>query len=131
MISKTSLQLIKALLDLADLPEGKTKGVGLISQKIHAPQNYLGKLLQRLAHEGIVISKKGLNGGFRLGKESSKISLYEIVNFIEDLESLEGCFMGKGKCSGSSPCSAHDRWGKAKGAYLDFLKNTSIADLKK
>ena len=131
MISKTSLQIIKALLELADLPEGKAEGVVHIAQKIHAPQNYLGKVLQRLVRDGLVISKKGLNGGFRLAKMPSEISLYDVVNSLEDVTRWEGCFMGRGTCNGSTPCSVHNRWAKARGAYMKFFKNTSIADLKK
>jgi len=131
MISKTSLQIIKALLELSDLPQGGTEGVVRIAKRIRAPQNYLGKVLQRLAREGIVISKKGLNGGFRLARPSSKITLYEVVNSLEDLGRLDGCFMGRSSCCHSTPCSAHHRWSKAKGAYMDFLKGTTIADLKR
>ena len=131
MISKTSLEIIKALLEMASLPEGKSEGVVSIAHKIHAPENYLGEVLQRLVREGIVISKKGLNGGFRLAKIPSEIFLYDVVNSLEDVARWEGCFMGRGTCSSSSPCLVHNRWAKARNVYLDFLKNTSIADLKK
>ena len=130
MISKTSLQVIKALLALAELPLGETEGVGSIAKKIRAPENYLGKVLQRLVHEGVVISQKGKNGGFRLAKTSAQIRLYDIVSSLEDLKRWEGCFMGKSSCLDSSPCCAHERWAVARSAYIDFLKNTTIADLK-
>ena len=130
MISKTSLQVIKALLGLAQLPEGKSEGVVRIAKRIRAPQNYLGKVLQRFVHDGVVISQKGLYGGFRLAKAPAEISLYDIVGSLEDLKQWEGCFMGKTICSESSPCSAHSKWSKARGAYIEFLKNTTIADLK-
>ena len=129
MISKTSVQIIKALLELAKLPDGQVEGVVRIAKRIHAPQNYLGKVLQRLVSQGIVTSRKGLKGGFRLAKAPSRILLYDIVNSIEDLQRLDGCLMGKGACSRLSPCLAHDRWAAAKKGYMDFLNNTSIADL--
>ncbi|MDE1920449.1 MAG: Rrf2 family transcriptional regulator [Candidatus Omnitrophica bacterium] len=131
MISKTSLLTIKALLELSRLPLGQTEGVGSIAKKIQAPQNYLGKVLQRLAAEGIVVSKKGLKGGFRLSKDPSQMNLYNIVDILEDVKEWEDCFMGKKPCSESTPCCAHKRWDIVRRAYADFLKNTTIADLQR
>lgn len=130
MISKTSLQIIKALLELAKLPVGEAEGVARIAQKIKAPQNYLGKVLQSLVREGLVISQKGLNGGFRLAKTPAKISLYDVVGFLEDIKRWEGCFMGKSVCSEKTACSAHRQWEAVRSVYMNFLKNTTIADLK-
>lgn len=129
MITKTSLDTIKALAELAKLPEGKTEGVVRIAQKIRAPQNYLGKTLQRLVRAGIVKSQKGLNGGFRLAKSPQEISIYDIVCILEDQDRWEGCFMGNGNCSAVSSCAMHNRWKVVRQAYTDFLKNTTIADL--
>ena len=85
MISKTSLQVIKALLELAELPKGKSEGVVRIAKRIRAPENYLGKVLQRFVHDGVVISQKGLYGGFRLAKTPAEIRLYDVVGSLEDL----------------------------------------------
>lgn len=130
MISKTSLQTIRALLELATLTVGETEGVERIAHKIRAPKNYLGKVLQRLARQGIVISQKGLNGGFRLGKTPGEIRLFDIVASLEDIQRWEGCFLGNSTCSESNACCVHQRWGKVRSAYIEFLKNTTIADLK-
>ena len=130
MISKTSVQTIKALLELAKLPMGETEGVVRIAQRIRVPQNYLGKVLQGLVKEGVVVSKKGLNGGFRLARLPQEISLYDVVGSLEDIKRWEGCFMGKSVCSEATACPAHRRWEAVRRAYIDFLKNTTIANLK-
>ncbi|MBF0571771.1 MAG: Rrf2 family transcriptional regulator [Candidatus Omnitrophica bacterium] len=130
MISKTSVQTIRALLELAHLPAGKTQGVGSIAKKIRVQQNYLGKVLQRLVKEGILISQKGLNGGFRLAKTPAHISLYDIVSSLENVKRWEGCFMGEPVCLDSSACCMHRRWDLVRRTYVDFLKSTTIADLK-
>ncbi|MDE2028823.1 MAG: Rrf2 family transcriptional regulator [Candidatus Omnitrophica bacterium] len=129
MISKTSLWTVKALLALSHLPAGEAEGVNHIAQKIKAPRNYLGKVLQRLVKEGIVASRKGLKGGFRLLRTPDTIKLFDIVNALEDIDHWDGCLMGNGSCSATAPCCAHDRWTTVRRAYQDFLKNTTIADL--
>ena len=70
MLSKTGLHAVRAIVALARLPGGAYAGAGRIAQEISAPQNYLGKLLQSLADEGLVESQKGLGGGFRLARSA-------------------------------------------------------------
>lgn len=131
MISKTSIQTIKALLELSKLQMGETEGAVRIAQRIHVPKNYLGKVLQRLARGGIVVSKKGLNGGFRLAKEPSAIRLYDVVASFEDVNRWEGCFLNQSICSEETACVMHQHWSKVRRGYINFLKNTTIADLNK
>jgi Rrf2 family protein len=131
MLSKTSLQTLKALAELAKLPEGAWEGAASIAQRIDAPQNYLGKMLQKLSREGLVVSQKGMGGGFRLNKNPKKISLFDIVDPIENVSRWDGCFLGQKKCSKSAPCLVHCEWQGVRESYLKFLKLTTIADLGK
>lgn len=129
MISKTSSQLINALVVLAKLPEGQYEGVKSIAKKIKAPQNYLGKMLQYLCIHKIVVSQKGLGGGFRLGMNPKEISLYSIVEPIEQVSVWSECALGQKKCSDSTPCAVHHRWKVVRNAYYNFLRTIYIADL--
>jgi Rrf2 family protein len=131
MISKTSSQIIEVLQELARLPEGEAQGVEGIARKIHAPHNYLGKVLRRLVREGIVVSQKGLKGGFRLAKPPGAIRLYDVINSLEDLQAWSGCLMGKSTCDASNPCCVHGRWISVRRTYIEFLQNTTIEALNK
>lgn len=131
MLSKTSTQVINALVELARLPEGESEGAKTIAKRIKAPQNYLGKMLQNLANKKIVISQKGKGGGFRLGKHPKKISLYDIVEPFDNVSLWSECALGLKKCSDTSPCAVHHEWKNVREVYYNFLKKTSIADLLK
>jgi len=129
MLSKTSTQVINALVELARLPEGECQGAKCIARKIKAPPNYLGKMLQSLLYKKILVSQKGFGGGFRLGKDPKKITLYEVVEPIDNVSLWSECALGLKKCSDLSPCAVHHRWKIVRNAYYEFLKTTSIADL--
>ncbi len=129
MISKSAMHALTALTLLSKLSEGEYAGAAAIAKEIKAPQNYLGKLLQQLANEGIVTSQKGYGGGFRLARAADKIALYEIVDQIDNVSRWGSCFLTHGNCSDKRPCAVHDRWSRVREEYLDFLKSTSIADL--
>ncbi len=131
MLSKTSAQVINALVELAKLPEGQWAGARSIAQTINAPQNYLGKVLQGLCAHGIVISQRGMGGGFRLARSPKEITLYDVVEPIDNVTLWSGCALGMKKCSDTAPCMVHDGWKQVRNVYYKFLKTTSIADLMK
>ena len=57
----------------------KPKGAEQLSTELSIPKSFLAKILQGLAKEGILESKKGAHGGFVLVKKSSEISIASIV----------------------------------------------------
>lgn len=129
MISKSAIHALTALTLLAKLRKDEYAGAGAIAREIKAPQNYLGKLLQQLAGDDLVVSQKGYGGGFRLAKSAKKISLFDIVNKIDNLDRWGNCFLTNGECSDKEPCAVHDRWSRVREEYLQFLKSTSLNDL--
>ncbi|OFZ21732.1 MAG: hypothetical protein A2X94_15710 [Bdellovibrionales bacterium GWB1_55_8] len=129
MISKSGLHALKALAVLAELPQGSYAGATAIAKKISAPQNYLGKLLQALSREGLLVSQKGLRGGFRLAQDPRKMTLFDVIEPLESVSRWSGCFLGRNSCSSKAPCAVHLRWKTTRDSYLDFLKQTTIADL--
>ncbi len=129
MISKTGRHAVRALVALAELPEGKYLGAAVLAELIGAPPNYLGKLLQRFVAEGLVVSQKGLGGGFRLRRAPAEITLFNILDPVEDLSPWTGCVLGKESCSETDPCKLHQRWKAVKDQYIDLLMNTNLADL--
>jgi Rrf2 family protein len=114
---------------LARLSDGAYAGAARIAQEIGAPQNYLGKLLQTLAGEGLVVSQKGLGGGFRLARNPKDISLLDIAEPIEHISRWSGCILGWPECSEIDPCAIHTRWKTVRNSYLQMLKRTTIAEL--
>ena len=128
MLSKTALSVVKALVELAELPPDSFAGAATVAQRIDAPQNYLSKMLKGLVREQLVESQKGSGGGFRLSRRPEKISLYDVVEPIVQFSMWDGGFLG-GRCDGRAPCSVHQHWSDVRETYLDFLKKTTIADL--
>lgn len=128
MISKTATHALNAMTVLAELP-GQFQGAASIAERIGAPQNYLGKLLQGLIESGIVYSQKGIGGGFRLARTPEAISLFDIVEPVDHVSRWEGCVLGREACSADEPCALHDKWAGVRDMYLTMLKETRLTDL--
>lgn len=129
MLSKSGIHAIRALVALAQVPDGEYQGASVIAQLSGAPPNYLGKLLQQLSKQGILQSQKGLRGGFRLARPPEDVSLFDVVESIEDVGRWTACILGRKDCSDEDPCSVHHRWGPVRDAYLQLLRGTAVSDL--
>lgn len=129
MLSRTARHAVAAVITLAELPPGTYGGAAEIADRIKAPRNYLGKLLKVLADERVLESQKGKGGGFRLGKNPARISLFDIVEPIDHVSRWGGCLLGRSRCSDQNPCAVHFRWSGVRDVYLKFLKETSVGDL--
>jgi len=129
MLSRSSVHAIRALTRLAGLPTDRFVGAAGLAEEIGAPTNYLGKLLQTLASRGMLESRKGAGGGFRLSRSPDRVSLFDVVDPIDPTSRWEGCILGLRVCGEQRPCAVHHRWRELRDSYLAMLKETTIADV--
>jgi Rrf2 family transcriptional regulator, iron-sulfur cluster assembly transcription factor len=74
MLSNTCKYAVRALIYLAKFSkEGKMIGIKKISEDLKLSSPFLGKILQNLVKQKLLVSTKGPNGGFALAKHSSKL----------------------------------------------------------
>jgi Rrf2 family transcriptional regulator, iron-sulfur cluster assembly transcription factor len=131
MLSRTAKHALRAAVVLAQTPRGQFRGASSIAEEIGAPQNYLGKLLKTLAERGVLVSQKGMGGGFQLAKLPEKTTLFEVVEPFDNVTEWTGCLMGNGKCSTESPCVLHDKAAFVRDAYLKMLCTSTLAEVLK
>lgn len=129
MLSRSGIHAIRAMVALADMSPDQYRDVATIAQMTGSPRNYQGKLLLMLSRRGLVESRKGLGGGFRLAKPAAGITLYDVMAAIEDIARWTECAFSDGECSEANPCMVHSRWSRAREAFLSFLRDTTIAEL--
>ncbi len=130
MLSKSAIEAVRAVAALAELPEGVFAGAAAVARKTGAPENYLGKLLRQLAARGVLASRKGLHGGFRLARDPGAISLYDVLERIDRPERWSGCVLGRARCTDEDGCRLHRRFAGVRDMYLGFLRGTTIADVQ-
>ncbi len=129
-ISRSSEYAIRALTYLA--MQGPDSGFVLAKQmaeRLGIPAPFLGKTLQPLVARGILESQRGRRGGFRLAAPASEVTLYQIVDAIEHLDSVRQCFLGQAECSDERACPMHEYWKAASEKFEAQLTNTTLADV--
>ena len=129
MVTQTSEHAIRALLFLAQRPEGESVSAERIAQALGAPANYLAKTLNVLAKQGLVSSTRGPAGGFRLRVPAGQVTLAEVVETFDDVRPQRMCLLGGRPCDGLHPCQAHAAWTRVRAAMRAPLGATTLADL--
>jgi len=83
-ISAKSEYAILAILDLAkDYDNDNVRTIDEIANGESVPQKFLVQILLELKRAGIVESKRGVGGGYRLARNPRDITLGEIIRLID------------------------------------------------
>lgn len=129
MLSATADHALRAVLFLAQQPEGRVTSADDIADAIGAPRNYLSKTLNTLTKAGITTSAPGRRGGFTLAVTPGELTLHRLVNVFDVEPTLRRCLLGNRPCSPEHPCAAHQRWTSIDRAADAGLRSTTVADL--
>ena len=108
--------------------EGRTTS-GELAEALDLPPNFLSKLLNRLRQEGVLESRRGPQGGFRLARPADEVTLAEVVEPFDDVVRDRQCLLGRPECRDDSPCAAHERWKELAGRVERFFRETTLEDL--
>ena len=120
---------IRALMNMArQAPDGRL----LLLRKIvndDLPLHFVGKILQVLVQDGMLISAKGRGGGFALGRAPEKITLRQIVSALDGPQRNQRCILGFSPCDDTQQCPQHDEWVMIRQQVERLLDDTTLADL--
>lgn len=134
MLSNTCKYAVRALIYLGKFSADGTKiGIKKISADLEIPTPFLGKILQNLVKQKILVSTKGPNGGFGLGKKVDEISLYDIVRIVDGDDFFRNCLIGLQPCAthaaDEKPCPVHARFGPIRAQLMQFYQETTIKEI--
>jgi Rrf2 family iron-sulfur cluster assembly transcriptional regulator len=112
---------ILGVLYLAQHEEGKISVLSTIARAQEIPPLFLAKVFQALTKAGVVKSRRGVKGGFFLGRAAGEITIKEVIEAVEGPIDLN-----RDKIS-----PVHAVWDEAQEKMTDVLSRTNFADLAK
>lgn len=94
MILSRAAEVALAALPLLPAPGAHAKGRGVreLAEAAGVPAPFLAQVLKRLAHRGLLRSKRGRTGGFILGRPSSEITVADVVLALDGRDELDAAF---------------------------------------
>jgi len=128
MLTQTADYALRALVYLAHDDDDGYHQTRDLAQALNVPANYLGKILQLLGHKKLVESQRGMKGGFRLSRLPEQIRLFDVLNALDTIPTAPTCPLMSGGRQ-IELCLLHRRLAAMTAAYVQFLKDTSLADV--
>ena len=117
---------------LAQLPakdEGLTTA-GEVASATHLGQPTVQKLLKSLVHAGLVVSTRGVQGGYALARAPAAISAAEIIDALEGPAAITECSSVDGGCDLESFCRVGMAWQRINSSIRKALQGVTLADLQ-
>ena len=103
-----------------------------IAKAYNVSELFLFKILQPLQKAGLGETMRGRNGGVRLGRPATEITLFDVVRVTEDNFSMAECFdEGVADCPLIDSCGLNSALRKALNAFFEVLAQYTIDDLVK
>ncbi len=105
----------------------KRLSVKTLASDLEASEAHLAKVMQRLHKAGFISSVRGPSGGFVISRPVDEISFLNIFEVLESPVALNGCPIGKNRCT-MSRCIFDGRMRKINNEILDVLKDIKLSD---
>lgn len=130
-LPQSSRYAVTAMFHLASRTDGGFHMVGEIAKHEKLSPSYLAKILQRLALKGLLDSRRGSKGGYRLSRPVGAITISEIVTASRRMGSGPmPCMIEARDCDCAKPCAMHEFVAESEGAMWLRLNGATLANVE-
>lgn len=120
---------IHAMYDLAVHYGDGPQSIKLIAERQGIPEAYLEQLIAVLRREGLVISNRGAQGGYRLSREPSQITVGDVLRALEGGLNLVDCLLEEDSCGKTCDCPSRIVWMKIRDGLNSIVDGISLQDM--
>jgi Rrf2 family protein len=100
-----------------------------IAERFDIPLELLAKILQQLAHQGLVAAHKGIHGGYQLARPALAISVADVAEAIDGPMTLTACSHVDVRCEQFATCTVRDPLWHIRERILSVLQTVTVADM--
>ncbi len=134
MISQKARYAFKAVIALARV--GETSGLQIreLSQIESIPRKFLEQILLQLKAGGLIISRRGRDGGYRILKSPHEITFGQVLRLVDGPIAPLPCLSRTAyqrceDCRDEAACGVRRGFSTAYDAMISTLERTTIADV--
>jgi Rrf2 family protein len=134
MLTAKGKYILKALAHLATLAPGVTTQATDIAKANDIPKKFLDAILGELRNAGIVSSRKGPGGGYRLARAPSEIKIGHVIRTIDGPLAPLACasrtaYQPCRDCKDVKACTVRLPMTKVRDSMSDVLDRVTVADM--
>jgi Rrf2 family protein len=132
-INRQTDYAVRVVLALAKRGEGARLSSMDIQQEMLIPKSFMSRIVAQLSHGGLINTFAGRDGGISLPRQSSQITLKDVVELFEGPILLSECLQVKGEddCPFQSNCPVRPKWGRVQVAMMREMASITFEDLAK
>jgi Rrf2 family protein len=124
---------LRALLVLGLNYDQTVVRIQTISDQQNIPKRFLEQILNDLKSAGLVESKRGISGGYRLNRPPDQISLATVIRYIEGPLAPVSCvsekFYERCSCPDEARCGIRSIMKEVRDAIVRILEGVTVAEL--
>ncbi|HET9225839.1 MAG TPA: SUF system Fe-S cluster assembly regulator [Thermoanaerobaculia bacterium] len=127
-ITKQTDYGIVLLTHLASQPERHLNAPELAAET-QLPVPMVSKILKILVREGILMSHRGVKGGYSLARLAQEITMAEIIAALEGPIAITECIDVSSDCSHERLCPVRSNWHRINAAVRGALEGITLAEM--
>ncbi|MEM6456749.1 MAG: SUF system Fe-S cluster assembly regulator [Acidobacteriota bacterium] len=114
---------------LADAPDQRVAARAL-SQRTQIPLPTVSKILKMLVHADLLISHRGVKGGYMLARPPAEITVVDMIEALDGPIAFTECIEdAPGTCSQEASCRLRANWQRINSAVRGAMEAISLAEL--
>lgn len=104
-----------------------------ISEHENIPKRFLEQILHDMKSAGVVESKRGIAGGYRLSRPPEEITLAAVIRHLEGALAPVSCvserFYARCSCPDEAKCGIRSVMKEVRDAIVKILENVTVAEM--
>ncbi len=120
---------VRLLVYLAQQPAEEYVSTSQIALAQHVPEPYLLHICAELQKMGLLASRRGPQGGHRLARPASEITVSDVVNSLDRSMAPLDCVEEPEECRLSGACSQRELWSDVEKMLMKHLNEVRISTL--
>ncbi len=122
---------LRAILQIAEGYGQDPVPISAISESQEISGKYLEQVVGTLRKSGLIISRKGVRGGYLLARSPEEINLWEIITALDSHTTLVDCVLEPDICDRSDDCLTRSIWKLLSARMEEFWSSFKLSDLLK
>lgn len=109
--------------------QGKSVSLNEAARILSLPNRFLAKIASDLRLSGIIVSKEGKSGGYEVGADFNKKSVYDLMTALGENKGLVQCLTDEGKCERGEECKIRRVWSRLEKSIEVELKQIKLSEI--
>ncbi len=118
---------LRLMLEVGGSPSGSTTTAEVVHRQ-PIPYEFLRKVAQTLVSHGLLVSERGVRGGFTLARPAETISVLDIVRAFGS-PALNRCTIDPPRCDRRDVCAVYPVWVEAQSEVDRILGCTRLSSI--